>query len=107
MSRYSNCLNYYNINDVYKLRDQVKLPTKTKRTHEGKPTEKSEKTTVKIQRKLSYPPIDQVLPTSEKKIVKSGVPGKTKRCNELYYLMRCKLISSCAEYICVIICSYF
>ncbi|KAF2902143.1 hypothetical protein ILUMI_04051 [Ignelater luminosus] len=68
--------------------DQVKLPTKTKRTHEGKPTETSEKTTVKIQRKLSYPPIDQVLPTSEKKIVKSGVPGKTKRCNELYYLMR-------------------
>lgn len=83
----------YSISDFQEhnyYEDKVKLPQKQKRTHDGKPTKDStptESVTIKVERKADYPPLDKVLPTSEKRILKPGVL-KRKRRNDMYYLMR-------------------
>lgn len=71
----------------------VRLPEAKKRTHDDKPVANAnEKTTVKVHRKLEYPPLDNVLPNFAKKTGK--VASKPpKRRNEYFYLMRSKYLT--------------
>lgn len=65
--------------------DQIRLPNR-KRTHEGSKPVSTETITKKVHSKINYPPLNEVLVTSDN--VTKPTEGKRKRRNELFYLMR-------------------
>lgn len=68
------------------IRDQVQLAGK-KRTHEG-----AEKTTVKVQGVVNYPELKKVLILPNTK-QNADCIKKSKRRNELFFIMLCKYVN--------------